>query len=644
MPDQAEQRLKNKMRQLGVKAKSVIAGRGKRAFKSAVKKAIKACAKVAAKSAGKVLLKIATVKALVLIALALKTVLIMLAPFLLGAALIGLAFGGVIGLLGAIGAPEAVAAEEIRQHYEDLAQIEPAYVNPHVAAYNLENLFLVDSEGQFYPNTRFQTKDFLACHMRHEHNLVFDWALVHSFVVQYAIFNNLECINDWQLREMVAAEFSPYFYYKPSKIITVTEWYEYEEGDWVTYQRGDGVEGRYQEDGEYVLQVDTRIQEIYLLVEGVSVFGHWLFEYKKQETMHEIGTGYDRRTTTVTREVLYTKQQILVCVDGAPSKHQRFKDFIAVAFDLDPEEERQRAKEGRINEIDLLLTWITENAAGFRGVIDPFAWMLAHTGNVFGFVNRSMVCATVIPIITDVSEKHNIPVWIVNAVILNASSFDSHRPGGLFALSDVDWDYYSAKLGFDPVRNKMNPRAQVEVGVYLLRQKIDRLAPGINWDNEEWQEYIRPVFGKYGFCVGVAIETALGYRDNVMYWPVPGHYYVSSPFGYRIHPVHGDWRQHRGIDIPAPIGTPIVAAAGGIVYRVEYWPCGGHVVIIRGGLHEFRYLHLAGYNVRIGQKIHAGEVIAFVGVSGEVTGAHLCFQIRKLPCGKLVDPEILLFN
>lgn len=105
---------------------------------------------------------------------------------------------------------------------------------------------------------------------------------------------------------------------------------------------------------------------------------------------------------------------------------------------------------------------------------------------------------------------------------------------------------------------------------------------------------------------------------------------ISSRYGYRSDPLHGRRRMHRGIDFAAPRGTPVRAAASGLVveaHRVRGY--GRLVVIDHGDGLETRYAHLRRITVQVGERVGIDTLIGVVGQSGRATGPHLHFEVRR---------------
>lgn len=121
-------------------------------------------------------------------------------------------------------------------------------------------------------------------------------------------------------------------------------------------------------------------------------------------------------------------------------------------------------------------------------------------------------------------------------------------------------------------------------------------------------------------------------------WPVPGHYSISSPYGWRIHPILNIRKFHTGVDIPAPQGTPVVAADDGVVIMAQYMGGYGNVVMIsHGGGIVTVYAHNSSVRCHVGQTVRRGDVISYIGTTGMSTGPHLHFEVRI--DGSTVDPQ-----
>lgn len=105
--------------------------------------------------------------------------------------------------------------------------------------------------------------------------------------------------------------------------------------------------------------------------------------------------------------------------------------------------------------------------------------------------------------------------------------------------------------------------------------------------------------------------------------------YNASGFGWRLDPFNGTSAFHEGIDFSAPTGTPIVAAAGGVIVSAEYHPQFGNMLEIdHGGEIQTRYAHTSKIYVKVGDIVKRGQHIADIGSTGRSTGAHLHFEVR----------------
>lgn len=127
------------------------------------------------------------------------------------------------------------------------------------------------------------------------------------------------------------------------------------------------------------------------------------------------------------------------------------------------------------------------------------------------------------------------------------------------------------------------------------------------------------------------------YVGGVMTWPAPGIYRITSPFGYRIHPILNTKKLHTGIDIGVPQGTKIVAAQSGtIIYSDWYGGYGMVIMIDHGGGIVTLYGHNSKLIAKVGQKVDKGDTVSLSGTTGLSTGPHLHFEVRVN--GQYVDP------
>jgi murein DD-endopeptidase MepM/ murein hydrolase activator NlpD len=113
---------------------------------------------------------------------------------------------------------------------------------------------------------------------------------------------------------------------------------------------------------------------------------------------------------------------------------------------------------------------------------------------------------------------------------------------------------------------------------------------------------------------------------------------LTSDFGMRTHPILGSRRNHKGVDLAQPSGTPVYATADGIVSRAEpFSTYGNYIQIEHGGELQTRFGHLSGFAVFAGEQVHKGQLIGYVGSTGRSTGPHLHYEVRI--AGEAVDPR-----
>lgn len=137
---------------------------------------------------------------------------------------------------------------------------------------------------------------------------------------------------------------------------------------------------------------------------------------------------------------------------------------------------------------------------------------------------------------------------------------------------------------------------------------------------------------------GGNIDSSDSYTGGTFLWPCPASHRVTSDFGYRDSPTAGASSYHQGIDIGAPYGSAIVAAADGVVFTAAYQPngAGNYLVVSHGGGLYTVYMHCSSLAVSSGQSVKRGQTIAYVGSTGISTGNHLHFGVQVN--GSYVNP------
>ena len=129
----------------------------------------------------------------------------------------------------------------------------------------------------------------------------------------------------------------------------------------------------------------------------------------------------------------------------------------------------------------------------------------------------------------------------------------------------------------------------------------------------------------------IKLQSSGKYVGGSMCWPAQASSWITSPFGYRKHPILGKYKFHTGIDIGAWSGTNILAANSGTVIAAiqSNTGYGNHIMIDHGSGIVTLYAHASKLLVKKGDKVLRGQVIALVGSTGMSTGPHLHFEVRK---------------
>jgi murein DD-endopeptidase MepM/ murein hydrolase activator NlpD len=168
-----------------------------------------------------------------------------------------------------------------------------------------------------------------------------------------------------------------------------------------------------------------------------------------------------------------------------------------------------------------------------------------------------------------------------------------------------------------PGRGGAEPRQSRPLSMQELGDQVNRVARGV----ESRADYLDVVESE---LLSAQVRAALLPQNT----PVTEGF-VGSGFGSRLDPFSGQMTMHAGLDFAAPVGTPILAAAGGVVSAAEQNPAYGNMVVVdHGNGLQTLYAHASKLEVRAGDIVRTGQQIARVGSTGRSTGAHLHFEVH----------------
>ena len=199
-----------------------------------------------------------------------------------------------------------------------------------------------------------------------------------------------------------------------------------------------------------------------------------------------------------------------------------------------------------------------------------------------------------------------------------------------WSMHQIDSEIETVTTTPEPTEDEPDPEPVTEhiLHITVSSKSVAELAEEYNFTqdqrdildellSDELRPYLLALCGGVGDTVG----------DGTLQWPLPGHTYISCHFGEVD--AFGN-AGHRGTDIPAPEGTPILAAHSGTVL-VSGWndSYGNQVLLDNGAGLSTRYAHMAATAVTAGETVTAGQVIGYVGSTGDSTGNHLHFEMMQ---------------
>ena len=214
-----------------------------------------------------------------------------------------------------------------------------------------------------------------------------------------------------------------------------------------------------------------------------------------------------------------------------------------------------------------------------------------------------------------------------DVVVINAAQMQRIQDT-FWAMHEITYEVEEVDTTPEPTEDDPDPEQQTDYILHITvsSKTVDELAELYNFTQDQkdilhqlLSEEMRPSL--LALCGGIAVA------DGELCWPLPGHTYISCHFGEVD--AFGN-TGHRGTDIPAPEGTPILAAHSGTVL-VSGWndSYGNQVLLDNGAGLSTRYAHMTASAVTAGETVTAGQVIGYVGSTGDSTGNHLHFEVMQ---------------
>ncbi len=216
-----------------------------------------------------------------------------------------------------------------------------------------------------------------------------------------------------------------------------------------------------------------------------------------------------------------------------------------------------------------------------------------------------------------------------DVIVINASQKQRIRDT-FWAMHTITYEVEEVDVTPDPTEDDPDPKQQTEYILHITvsSKTVDELAELYNFTQDQkdilhelLSDEMRPtLLALCGGSIGII-------EDGELCWPLPGHTTISCNFGEPD--AYGN-PGHRGTDIPAPEGTPILAAHSGTVI-ISGWNTsyGSQIMLDNGAGLSTRYAHMTAAAVSAGKTVTAGQVIGYVGNTGDSTGFHLHFEVMQ---------------
>lgn len=368
----------------------------------------------------------------------------------------------------------------------------------------------------------------------------------------------------------------------------------------------------------------------YLLVEADTMRGHFVYEY-------EWYTTYDSHGCETTYEVLANT------IDLSPNGNRwhKIEQWLVEHLEV-PQSDAQ----------DVRLAFINSETA-FHEETEVIAWMLER--QPYMLTNRVPVGSVpfhIQEICKEAAELYGIPYEILMAIAHRETggSFDptkfNEKTGatGLMQFLPSTWEAYKVDGDGDGEANIYNATDSIHSAANYLR---DLAGKGLDLKNDK--QLILEILSQYGgnpltqearsyantvYNVASRFNTLNILGSSGYVFPLQGKTLANITSGYemRFHPTKGVYKMHTGIDLSANRGDRVLAACAGTVYMAGWNGDYGITVKILGQDQLlYMYCHLSSTSVLNNQEVGAGETVGLAGSTGESTGPHLHFEVRRSP-------------
>lgn len=294
---------------------------------------------------------------------------------------------------------------------------------------------------------------------------------------------------------------------------------------------------------------------------------------------------------------------------------------------------------------------------GFAILVGGLLLFMAMIASLSGMINistgfksgaesniaKAEIPPELMPIYVNAQEKYDVSWAVLAAINKVETNFgrnlatSSAGAIGWMQFMPSTWEKYKEDGNGDGVCDPYNPWDAIFAAAKYLK------ACGFEKDPSR----AIYAYNHANWYVNEVLSIATSYSTDMVptgkgVWPVPGYIQKSSEFGYRYDPFTGERKYHEGIDIPAPQGTPVVAAVAGRITVAHYVSGYGLCIEIQSDNCMVLYGHLSGFNVHEGQIVQPGQTIGYVGNTGRSKGAHLHFgvYVNNSPCNPMEWLEI----